>query len=437
MPVQSRLASPLFFFTLFTLAGLALHGSAFAEETNLALNKKTSSSSSQAAAFNGATDGNRITRWGSKFTDDEWIYVDLGAPETFTKVIIRWEAAFGKSYKIQTSNDAATWTDAAVTKDSDGGVDIFTFPAVTARYVKMQGVARAINYGYSIFEFEIYNSDNADDPNPGTGPTSVLHPSAAGGPRPTPAPAAPTTPPAQRVTTISLGATPAAPATPPAAPEAPATPKPEITSTLSGTGTAGKPFNYTIVATNIPASYAASGLPKGLTLNTGTGQIFGIPAAAGDFKVSLTATNAGGSGTATFSLSVQPPYIPQSVALKQPASASSQGLHPASNGNDGDLKTRWTAADGTFPQSWQVDLGSSKSITKVDIAWQSSGSRVYKYRIDSSSDGSNFNSKVDKTSNTVTGDTSDSFPAITTRYIRVTVTGSSAGFASINEVKVY
>jgi beta-galactosidase len=431
MSVQFRHPSCVLPLAAVMLAFLAPHDTAFADKTNIALGKPTVISSLESGGNYQANDGKVTTRWGSRFTDNEWYYVDLGSPQTFNKVIIRWQLSYGKAYKIQTSDDAAAWKDAADLTDQKGGVAILTFPAVTARYVKMQGVARANAYGYSFFEFEVYNSDNADDPGPGPEITRGQPP---GAPHPSPAPA---TPPAQRVTTISLGATPAAPATPPAAPEAPATPKPEITSTLSGTGTAGKPFNYTIVATNIPASYAASGLPKGLTLNTGTGQIFGIPAAAGDFKVSLTATNAGGSGTATFSLSVQPPYIPQSVALKQPASASSQGLHPASNGNDGDLKTRWTAADGTFPQSWQVDLGSSKSITKVDIAWQSSGSRVYKYRIDSSSDGSNFNSKVDKTSNTVTGDTSDSFPAITTRYIRVTVTGSSAGFASINEVKVY
>lgn len=429
MSVPSR---HLLSLTAVMLACLGLHGTALADKTNLALGKPTAVSSLESGGNYQANDGKIVSRWGSRFTDDEWYYVDLGSPQTFNKVIIRWQLSYGKAYKIQTSDDAVTWKDTLDLADQKGGVAILTFPAVTARYVKMQGIARSNAYGYSFFEFEVYNSDNADDPGPGPEVTRGQPP---GAPRPSPAPV---TPPAPRVTSIALGTEPATP-TPaaPAVPEAPVTPKPEITSALSGSGTVGKPFNYTIVATNIPTTYGATGLPKGLTLNASTGQIFGIPAAAGDTKVGLSATNAGGSASITFSLSVQPPYIPPSAALKQPASASSEGLHPASHGNDGDPKTRWTATDGTFPQSWQVDLGSTKSITKVDIAWQSSGSRVYKYRIDTSSDGSNFNNKVDKTSNTATGDTSDSFPAVTTRYIRITVTSSSAGFASINEVKVY
>ena len=37
-------------------------------------------------------------------------------------------------------------------------VDTITFNAVDARYVRMQGVKRALPYGYSIWEFEVYTA---------------------------------------------------------------------------------------------------------------------------------------------------------------------------------------------------------------------------------------------------------------------------------------
>ena len=37
-----------------------------------------------------------------------------------------------------------------------GGEETITFDATKARYVRMQGVERALPYGYSIYEFEVY-----------------------------------------------------------------------------------------------------------------------------------------------------------------------------------------------------------------------------------------------------------------------------------------
>ena len=75
----------------------------------------------------------------------------------------------------------------------------------------------------------------------------------------------------------------------------------------SAFGTVGQAFTYPINATNSPTSYNATGLPAILSVNTVTGLISGTPAAAGASSVALSATNAGGTGTATLSLTISPP----------------------------------------------------------------------------------------------------------------------------------
>jgi hypothetical protein len=83
-------------------------------------------------------------------------------------------------------------------------------------------------------------------------------------------------------------------------------PKPLITSSTTATGKAGTNFTYQILATNNPTRYAATGLPRELRLNTTTGAISGKPARAGTITANLTATNAGGNGTATLTITIAP-----------------------------------------------------------------------------------------------------------------------------------
>jgi hypothetical protein len=69
----------------------------------------------------------------------------------------------------------------------------------------------------------------------------------------------------------------------------------------------GLAFSYQILAANGPTSYAATGLPPNLTLNSATGLISGALSQAGAYPVTLSATNASGSGTATLTITVNPP----------------------------------------------------------------------------------------------------------------------------------
>lgn len=125
---------------------------------DLAFNRAATASSSETASLvpSNAVDGTPSTRWASQYTDGQWLSVDLGSLQPFSKVGLDWESAYGKDYDIQVSDDGTTWRTVAQRRGlAAAGVDTLTFPATTARHVRMQGITRATGYGYSLYAFEV------------------------------------------------------------------------------------------------------------------------------------------------------------------------------------------------------------------------------------------------------------------------------------------
>ncbi len=91
---------------------------------------------------------------------------------------------------------------------------------------------------------------------------------------------------------------------------APAASTPVVNSNGTAAAQVGQPFQYVITATNGPLTgFGASGRPAWLALDAATGILSGIPAeaTAQAISISLTATNAGGTGNPkTLLLSVAP-----------------------------------------------------------------------------------------------------------------------------------
>ena len=125
---------------------------------DLALDQPTTASSTQDATdypAPDATDGDPGTRWSSAASDPQWLEVDLGSQQQICSVGLLWEAAYATAFSIQVSNDNSTWTTVYSTTAGTGGNE--TFPiSVTARYIRMYGTVRATQFGYSIFEFDVY-----------------------------------------------------------------------------------------------------------------------------------------------------------------------------------------------------------------------------------------------------------------------------------------
>jgi hypothetical protein len=102
-----------------------------------------------------AVDGNTGTRWSSDFSDPQWLEVDLGAAHPITKVVLDWEIAYAAAFQIQVSDDGTTWTDIYSTTTGAGGSQTLQVSG-TGRYVRMYGVQRATQWGYSLWEFQIF-----------------------------------------------------------------------------------------------------------------------------------------------------------------------------------------------------------------------------------------------------------------------------------------
>lgn len=94
---------------------------------------------------------------------------------------------------------------------------------------------------------------------------------------------------------------------------------PSITSAGLAHGTINLGFGFQLTATHTPGSYAVAGtLPAGVTLNTLTGLLSGTPSEAGDFPLTVSATNANGTGTAQLTLNISNTIIALNQALDVP-----------------------------------------------------------------------------------------------------------------------
>jgi beta-glucosidase len=127
---------------------------------DLALNKPVTVSSVEKAGLEGqyAVDGNLNTRWSSQFSDPQYIIIDLQSVQAFNEVLLNWETAYAKEYEVQVSNDISNWTTLAHITNGNGGTEKISVQA-SARYVRIYGIQRGTQYGYSLYEVGIYNNE--------------------------------------------------------------------------------------------------------------------------------------------------------------------------------------------------------------------------------------------------------------------------------------
>ena len=67
---------------------------------------------------------------------------------------LNWETAYATAFQIQVSPDNTNWTTIYSTTTGTGGNQTLNVSG-TGRYIRMYGTARATQYGYSLWEFQV------------------------------------------------------------------------------------------------------------------------------------------------------------------------------------------------------------------------------------------------------------------------------------------
>jgi hexosaminidase len=126
-------------------------------------------------AIDGSWD-NDSSRWSGEAADDGWFQVELAQPATIDHVAIEWSTSCPAQYKLQVSDDGATWTDATgVRSPACRSWDTAELSlGQPYRYVRMQGIKRSLSYGYSINEFQVWDGPAPPAPQVTTGAVTDL-----------------------------------------------------------------------------------------------------------------------------------------------------------------------------------------------------------------------------------------------------------------------
>ena len=357
---------------------------------DLALGKSvTASSYSEPNLPSLAVDGKLSTRWaqGLGLPDPSWLQVDLGAQYDLTGVITTFELSSGYRYKLEVSPDGSDWTTfedhtGTATTQSDNYASVPG--SVRGRYLRLTITGSNFNGG-SIYEIEAYGK--AAVPVDDSQPPAAL-------PQPTANILLPTT--------IDL-------------------------SWPSGTDNTGV-TSYVVYQDGQPI--ATTPLTALRIDNLAAASTHSYTVVARDVNL-----NASPPSPAT---SVTTP-AEAGIAVGKPVTVSSYSdPNVGSLAVDGNLSTRWAQGLGLPDPSWlQVDLGAPTPVKSIVTNFELD--RGYKYRLEYSLDGSQWQVFDDRTTvaTSVRRNPSIRTTPVSARYVRLTVTDSNWNGGSIYELQIY
>jgi endoglucanase Acf2 len=130
-------------------------------EVNLAFMKPVTASSFENVGTQPqfVNDGDQTTRWGSQFSDPQYIEIDLNGRYKINKINLFWETAYATQYKVEVSLDEEDWTSVYNETAGKGGQKTIEFEPVAARYVRVTTLQRSTQYGASLFEIEVFGTE--------------------------------------------------------------------------------------------------------------------------------------------------------------------------------------------------------------------------------------------------------------------------------------
>jgi chitosanase len=140
-----------------------------------------SATESIAWAASGVTDTDSGTRWssGAAGAGTQWVMIDLGTAQEVRRVRLHWARAYAEAYRLQLSDDGATWHDLFRTTSGDGGVDDVRGLSGTGRHLRVLATRRGTPEGFSLWDVRAYGPGHAA-PEVESATTADVPPAAAG-----------------------------------------------------------------------------------------------------------------------------------------------------------------------------------------------------------------------------------------------------------------
>ena len=108
-----------------------------------------------------AVDDIYATAWTAGAGEKPWFEIDLGAAATLGGIEVYWGASALESYRFVSSLDRQTWVDVCRTRHGEGGQDVFAFPPVEARFVRLECGEASAGRAPEIVEVNLYAPDEA------------------------------------------------------------------------------------------------------------------------------------------------------------------------------------------------------------------------------------------------------------------------------------
>ena len=124
---------------------------------NLCYQKPVNASSIESLEYTpeNVVDGNFSTRWSSQFSDPQHIVIDLLDLYHIDMIALAWEDAYSSEYILEVSEDSTNWVQIIHETDANGGNDLF-YPEINVRYIRVEGLQRATQWGHSLFEIQAF-----------------------------------------------------------------------------------------------------------------------------------------------------------------------------------------------------------------------------------------------------------------------------------------
>ncbi len=285
------------------------------------------------ATADNAIDDNTESHWTSEDSDPQWLRVEFGSIQRFSRVKVSWHYNYGKSWSLQASDDENNWTTVYSTTNCTGGTNnVVLSSPVAAKYLRILCTERGISGGtYAIKDFKVY-----DEPNTSLGSISFNQPMYSG----TSGVAVLSVTDADRAGQGTVSVTIRS-----------SVDTNGISMTLKAIATNSSTFTSAAQGTNLSFSEASSGTAR---IRVGEGSLvtlaYADPSPVGTQKTAVIWY----TGRTSENLA----YARKTTAL------SGQTDNPGNKATDNNYYTRWSS-DFSDPQWVQVDLGQTLNGTTV------------------------------------------------------------------------